>query len=265
VYKVKTAIYKLFKLFGFRVISNSVDSHRQLEINNLKKENEKFRFLLSDNISRKKELLNYLNSSKSQICQDWFVLESLNYKKNGYFVEIGAASGVELSNTFLLEKKYDWDGILSEPSPGWKENLESYRSCKKDYRCVYSKSEQTVNFNQTTEKEYSTISYFSNSDRHQNKRKYFTQYEIVTITLNDLLKEHNAPFEIDYLSIDTEGSEYEILRNFDFNKYSFKVITVEHNNTVNETLIDKLLEKNGYKKQLEESSQFESWFTNSNL
>jgi hypothetical protein len=59
VYKVKTAIYKLFKLFGFRVISNSVDSHRQLEINNLKKENEKFRFLLSDNISRKKELFSY--------------------------------------------------------------------------------------------------------------------------------------------------------------------------------------------------------------
>lgn len=58
-YKVKTAIYKLFKLFGFRVISNSVDSHRQLEINNLKKENEKFRFLLSDNISRKKELFSY--------------------------------------------------------------------------------------------------------------------------------------------------------------------------------------------------------------
>ena len=58
-YKVKTAIYKLFKLFGFRVISNSVDLHRQLEINNLKKENEKFRFLLSDNISRKKELFSY--------------------------------------------------------------------------------------------------------------------------------------------------------------------------------------------------------------
>ena len=45
----------------------------------------------------------------------------------------------------------------------------------------------------------------------------------------------------------------------------FKVITVEHNNTVNKTLIDKLLEKNGYKKQLEELSQFESWFTNSIL
>ena len=101
---MKKVIYKLFKLIGYRVISNSVDSQRQLEINNLKKENEKFKFLLSDNISKKIELFNYYDSSKSQICQDWFVLESLNYKKNGYFVEVGAASGVNLSNTFLLEK-----------------------------------------------------------------------------------------------------------------------------------------------------------------
>ncbi len=262
---MKTIIYKFFKFLGFRLISNSVDSHRQREINNLKQENEKIRFLMSDNISRKTELFNYIDSSKSQICQDWFVLESLNYKKNGYFIEIGAASGVELSNTFLLENKYHWDGILSEPSPGWKENLEANRSCKKDYRCVYSESGKRITFNQTKEKEYSTISDFSNSDKHQNKRKFFTQYEIATITLNDLLKEHNAPLEIDYLSIDTEGSEYEILKNFDFKKYSFKVITVEHNNTINKTLIDKLLEKNGYKKKLEELSQFESWYTNSNL
>ena len=154
---------------------------------------------------------------------------------------------------------------MSEPSPGWKETLEANRSCKKDYRCVYSESGKIVNFIQTSEKEYSTISTFSNSDKHKSKRRNFTQYEIATITLSDLLQEYNAPLEIDYLSIDTEGSEYEILKNFNFKKYTFKVITVEHNNTVNKTLINELLEKNGYIRQLEDLSQFESWYTKSNL
>ena len=51
-------------MFGFRVVSNSFDSDRQEEINKLKKENEKNRFLLSDKISRKKQnFLNFTNQA----------------------------------------------------------------------------------------------------------------------------------------------------------------------------------------------------------
>ena len=57
------------------------------------------------------------------------------------------------------------------------------------------------------------------------------KYKVPTISLLDLLDIHNAPKFIDYLSIDTEGSEYEILNAFDFNKYKFRVITCEHNFT----------------------------------
>ena len=52
-----------------------------------------------------------------------------------------------------------------------------------------------------------------------------------TVSLTDLLDDHSAPLEIDYLSIDCEGSELEILKNHNFDKYSFKVITCEHNFT----------------------------------
>ena len=72
---MKTTIYKIFKLIGFRVISNSSDLQRQIEINNLKKKMKKQILLVV--IYRKSELFNYYKSSKSQICQDWFVLESL--------------------------------------------------------------------------------------------------------------------------------------------------------------------------------------------
>ena len=43
--------------------------------------------------------------------QEWFVLDKLNYKRNGYFVDIGAGDGIVGSNTFVLEKFYDWHGI----------------------------------------------------------------------------------------------------------------------------------------------------------
>ena len=50
------------------------------------------------------------------------------------------------------------------------------------------------------------------------------KYKVETISLNDMLELHNAPLIIDYLSIDTEGSEYEILSCLDFELYYTKTI-----------------------------------------
>ena len=61
-----------------------------------------------------------------------------------------------------------------------------------------------------------------------------------------MLIKYNAPKLIDYLSIDTEGSEFEILKNFDFNNFKFRVITCEHNFSDNREKIYKLLTDNGY-------------------
>jgi hypothetical protein len=68
-----------------------------------------------------------------------------------------------------------------------------------------------------------------------------------TISLEDFLRKYEAPHEIDYLSIDTEGSEYAILEKFPFNKWQISLITVEHNFTSQRQQIRELLEKNGYK------------------
>jgi len=59
----------------------------------------------------------YLITSKSQIGQDTKVIEYYKEKQNGYFIEIGASDGITLSNTYLLEKKYNWRGICVEPIP----------------------------------------------------------------------------------------------------------------------------------------------------
>ena len=78
----------------------------------------------------------------------------------------------------------------------------------------------------------------------------------------DLLDVNNAPKNIEYLSIDTEGSELEILSAFDFSKYHIKVITVEHNFTNKRKSIYRLLSDNGFTRVFEEFSKYDDWYIN---
>ena len=69
-----------------------------------------------------------LQKSKSQLRQDLFVLGVTNFKQNGFFCEFGATNGVDLSNTYLLEKEFNWSGILAEPAKIWHSDLQRNRS-----------------------------------------------------------------------------------------------------------------------------------------
>jgi len=62
-----------------------------------------------------------------QALQDKFVLEVLQYKKNGYFIEIGSHDYIKINNTYLLETKFNWNGIMIEIDNKFLENYELYR------------------------------------------------------------------------------------------------------------------------------------------
>ena len=103
-----------------------------------------------------------------------------------------------------------------------------------------------------------TIDSFSENS-HQFYKKG-EKYKVKTISLLDLLDINNAPKIIDYLSIDTEGSEFEILNAFDFQKYKFNVITCEHNFSPMRDKINKLLINKGYKRKLTTISKNDDWY-----
>ncbi len=259
---MKKLIYSIFKKLGLRVSPYKSSLKQQIEINNLKINNSKLDFLIR-NFKHDEALflLNNIDKSTSQINQDLFVLNQLNMKKKGYFVEIGAANGVYLSNTFILENIFNWDGLLVEPAITWHKDLKEMRKCNIDFRCVLDESGRYVTFTEANDSEFSTIEMFKSNDLHKNKRKNnISNYEVETVSLEQLLIDHNSPKNIDYLSIDTEGSEYAILKNFDFSKFNIGCITIEHNNTENKKLIDETILRNGFKKVFEELSQFESWY-----
>jgi FkbM family methyltransferase len=205
-------------------------------------------------------LLRHLKKSKSQRRQDLFVLQQLNHKSNGYFVEFGATNGVDISNTHLLETEFGWKGILAEPAKCWHADLVRNRKAAIELSCVWKDTGSILTFNEVDNADLSTISAYSNSDFWRSARETGQTYDVRTISLIDLLRKHEAPRHIDYLSIDTEGSEFEILNSFNFAEYSFSVITCEHNYSPMREKIYSLLSDHGYSRKFENISKYDDWY-----
>lgn len=212
----------------------------------------------------------YQGRRYSQLGQDLLALSVNSFKRNGFFVEFGALDGIQDSNTYLLEKEFGWTGILAEPANIFRSKLADNRSSIVDHRAVAGSSGQILEFKETmTQLGFSgLIDYFDPNDMHAVRRKESLGeiYSVTTVSLNDLLSEHNAPKIIDYMSVDTEGSELSILENFDFNKHQINLLTVEHNyNTHTRKLICDLLESNGFKRVLTDLSDIDDWYVHSSL
>jgi len=213
----------------------------------------------------KKEVLYF-----SQLGQDLWVLKQTHFKKRGYFVEIGAGDGIFLSNTYALEKRFKWRGICADPVYG--DELKKNRLCHIEESAIFTQSGIPVVFKMEN--------YLSGIKKYFDKLHTRIGKEILvtTVSLHDLLKKYHAPKNIDYLSIDTEGSEYEIIKDFPFSEFNIQCITIEHNANSNHPddikkrrNVKTLLEHNGYaqfnsKKFIEEYSgghltdNFEDWY-----
>ena len=211
-----------------------------------------------------KLLITYLSTSKSQNGQDLFALLINEFKYEGCFIEIGATNGVALSNTYLLENEFNWTGLLVEPAKIWHKDLFVNRKCYISTKCVLNTSGDEVIFNETKKRSLSTIDSYSNNDDWSLSRVSGNKYKVETITLNDLITEFKLPEVIDFLSIDTEGSELDILSSVNFSRYRFRAITCEHNFTSNREKIYNLLTSNGYQRVHENLSLGDDWYVYAN-
>ena len=201
--------------------------------------------------------------NQAQLLQDLWVLHMTGTKQGGYFVEFGACDGHRLSNTLVLEERHGWTGILAEPNPRWHERLAD-RNCHISHLCVAAQSGKTAAFLCTeNEPELSRLRDIVPADHHETtgNRLRAHEIEIETISLTDLLSQHDAPRYIDYLSIDTEGSELAILEAFDFSRHSFGLITLEHGDEpVKREKLQRLLARHGYENWHPEITKWDDWY-----
>jgi FkbM family methyltransferase len=139
--------------------------------------------------------------------------------------------------------------------------LRANRTAELIFDAVWSSSNLLLEFREVSQKEFSTFREFSDKDQHAKLRSEGFDYSVKTISLPDLIRKCNIPEKLDYLSLDTEGSEFEIIRDVDFETFRPKVITVEHNFTSNRQKIFDLLTSFGYKRCYEELSRWDDWYT----
>jgi FkbM family methyltransferase len=183
------------------------------------------------------------------------LLDYLNYK-NGFYVELGAADGITQSNTRYFEKNLGWKGILIEPE------INNFIKCKKNRsknNFFFNKACVGFNYKQKILKMISVGLMTTSLDENINKinpklhayqgKKYLKSDEKIqefacnVSTLNDILIKSKSPKIIDFISLDVEGLEIEVLNGINFDHYIFKYILVESRDN-NEMI--KFLEKKNY-------------------
>ena len=196
--------------------------------------------------------INFLVESKSQNGQDLFALLSNNFKRSGVFIEFGAYDGVIFSNTHLLEKQFGWTGILIDPIPSHYESMKQNRNCKLIHGAITAKHQESVLIEELPASDLS---------RFVNKRKMFKKiHEVKALTLQEVIDKNLTSNEIDFLSIDIEGEDIEILKSLDLSRYKIRAICVEHNFRKDSDETIGYMDKNGYDFAYSEFSKNDYWF-----
>ena len=170
------------------------------------------------------------------------VLKFFKNSSNGYFIEVGANDPITNSQTYLLEE-LGWTGVLVEPLKACYEQCVAKRPKSKVFNVACTSpekiGEQTIYFSHENDV---MASLEKNVD--DSYLEYGKEAKIEAVTLNSIL-ENTGIEKIDFLSIDTEGTELDVLRGFDIKKYKPRLILLEDKlNTLGK---HKFLLNGGYK------------------
>ena len=189
--------------------------------------------------------------------------------RNGYFIDLAANDPIFLSNTRALERDHGWRGLCIDGNTKLLQKLAERRTCTVVGAVVASPSDTVFSFREFSghDNNHHTLSGIVNSnpeatqktndtvcDYHRGRLKCWPAAEAArrgvafedvqhrSVSLHDLLLAFHAPARINYLSLDVEGAEDAVLREFPFSNYTFGALTIERPSQ----LLQKLLASHGY-------------------
>lgn len=159
---------------------------------------------------------------------------------NGFYVELGANDGLNQSNTAYFEKSRGWRGVLIEPSPH--RFLDCMRN-RSDRNAIYCAACVSFDYpDRFVEMRYANLMsvaeglesdlkdpshHLEVAKAHLRNQEVIFSFGAIARTLTAILDESKAPQDIDFLSLDVEGAEIEVLKGTDLDKYRINLLLIE--------------------------------------
>ena len=174
----------------------------------------------------------------SQENQDKY-LETNIFKgyKNGFYVDVGAHDGISINNTLYFEKNNNWTGINIEPIKKVFDKLVSNRPTNININCAVCNNDGETEFLCNVGYTEMISGIKANFDTRHLKRleneniQYMSTTEVIKVNTKKLetIFDENKISHVNYLSIDVEGAEFEVIKSINFDKVFIDVIGFENN------------------------------------
>ncbi len=155
--------------------------------------------------------------------EDELVWEYFGRKDSGFFVDVGANDPKTYSQTWLLESK-GWKGLLVEPLGRLADKLRAARPASRVFQvaCGGPGHAETAEFHEAEADGHSSLA----PNLVDPGIRYVRMETVPVLTMDELLAEAGSP-EIDFISIDVEGTQFDVLRGFTLQKHRPKLLFVE--------------------------------------
>lgn len=185
----------------------------------------------------------------SQHGEDVLLGQFFDFKASGFFVEVGAFDGVELSNSYFFEA-LGWEGILIEPNPNYFKQYAEKRPYSRHINAAVLGGDQDK-AQLTMVADAPALSYSETSVAHRSRvEKVAGNLEVINVDcvkLSDVLKDYSG--DIDFISIDVEGAELSVLQTLDFDQHRPAVFVIEDNSAGKDSSVSDFLGSKGYEKR----------------
>lgn len=200
-------------------------------------------FETASSFFKKQPVEAYEENQEKELIRAYF-----NNRQGGVFVEVGANEPIRPSSqSWHLENQLNWTGILIEPEPELAEKARQTRPGSVVCQCACTSPDKTGHLSlyipvRNGQPIVSHAAVEKNIDVHNYSEHH--EVRVPARSLNDILEENQID-RIDFLSIDVEGAELDVLKGFDLEKYRPALILLEDKHVA--LTKHRYLKKRGYK------------------